>query len=128
MTPMECRLNEEVCHVLHQGEPTNTSQMSTSVPLSLSRHRYPTHLFQHPLPPTTPQQPSLSRISASPHSPPCTPAHTTRTLQNGPTERAATLHSPPPPSPTHPSTHCFPTHMPPTLLTCNSTPLHPTCR
>src|SRR5882724_6803537 len=38
----------------------------------------PTHRSQHPLPPTTPQQPSLSRISPSPHSPPPTPAHPTK--------------------------------------------------
>src|SRR5882724_7059354 len=104
-------------------------------PLSLQvcpSTRYPTHRFQHPLPPTTPQQPSPSRISTSPHSPPCTPAHTTRTLlhtpHNGPTERAATLCFPPPPSPTCPSTRSFPTRMPPTLLAHNSTPPHPTCR
>src|SRR5882724_8989757 len=79
---------------------------------------YPTHRFQHSLPPTTPQQPSPSQISASSHSPPCTPAHATRTLphtpQNGPAEIAATLCSPPPPAPTHPSTCSLPTHMPPT--------------
>src|SRR5882724_5066725 len=79
---------------------------------------YPTHRFQHPLPPTTPQQPSPSWISASPHSPPCTPARATRTLlhtpHNGPAERAATLRSPPPPSPTCPSTYSFATRMPPT--------------
>src|SRR5882724_4740013 len=50
----------------------------------------PTHHSQHPLPPTTPQQPSPSRISASPHSPPPTLAHPTRTLphtpQNAPAE------------------------------------------
>src|SRR5882724_8030595 len=44
----------------------------------------PTHCSQHPLPPTTPQQPSLSRISASPHSPPPTPACPTRTLPHTP--------------------------------------------
>src|SRR5882724_10415272 len=37
-TPTECRSNEEVCRVLPHGEPTNASQMSTSVPPSLSRH------------------------------------------------------------------------------------------
>src|SRR5882724_2282728 len=37
-TLTECRSNEEVCHVLPHGEPTNTSQMSTSIPLSLSQH------------------------------------------------------------------------------------------
>src|SRR5882724_5567096 len=52
----------------------------------------PTHRSQHPLPPTTPHQPSPSRISASPHSPLPTPAHPTRTLlytpQNVPAERS----------------------------------------
>src|SRR5882724_4879921 len=106
---MECRSNEEVCRVLPHGEPTNASQMSTSIPPSLSRHplshpslpaptlppiapstHSPTHRSQHPLPPTTPQQPSPSRISASPHSPPPTLARPTRTLphtpQNAPAE------------------------------------------
>src|SRR5882724_2068075 len=37
-TPTECRLNKEVCRVLPHSEPTNASQMTTSVPPSLSRH------------------------------------------------------------------------------------------
>ena len=44
MTPTECRSNEEVCHVLSHGEPTNASQMSTSIPPSLSWHP-----LSHPL-------------------------------------------------------------------------------
>src|SRR5882724_7819521 len=80
---------------------------------------YRTHCFQHPLPPTTPQQPPPPWISASPHSPPCTPACATRTLphtpQNGPTERAATLCSPPPPPP----------QQPPTILLSPPPPPHP---
>src|SRR5882724_2713175 len=44
MTPMAYRSNEEVCCVLPHGEPTNASQMSTSIPPSLSQHP-----LSHPL-------------------------------------------------------------------------------
>src|SRR5882724_10137544 len=60
-TPTECRSNEEVCHVLPHGEPTNASQMSTSVPPSLSWHP-----LSHPSLPA----PTLPPIAPSTHSPP----------------------------------------------------------
>src|SRR5882724_1622962 len=138
-TPTECRSNEEVCHVLPHGEPTNASQMSTSIPPSLSRHPLshpslpaPTlppiapsthcHLPPHSNPPRLGSAPLLTHLPPHQHTQP----EPYRTPHKMCPQRAATIRSPPPPSPTRPSTPSFPNRTPPTPPARNSTPPHPT--
>src|SRR5882724_11296890 len=125
---MECRSNEEVCHVLPHGELTNASQMSTSVPLSLSWHplshpiasRTHCHLPPHSNPPRLRSVPLLTHLPAHQHMQPepyCTP-HTT-----GP-QREQRLSTPHPHPPQHVPQHAplppaCPQPCPPAIL-----PLH----
>src|SRR5882724_11123746 len=115
-TPMECRSNEEVCRVLPHGEPTNASQMSTSIPPSLSRHP-----LSHPsLPaPTATYHPTATLPVSDQRLSSLTSPHTSMPNQNPTTHptkcarREQRLSTPPHPPPPHVPQHSpFPTTCP----------------